>query len=61
VLLFRGQQVSDDIQLSFSRRFGPLEITKVGSQGYGTNLNAAQKLLAELLTAATAPGASYLH
>jgi len=38
VLVFRGQDVSDDIQLSFSRRFGPLEITKVGSQGEGTNL-----------------------
>jgi alpha-ketoglutarate-dependent 2,4-dichlorophenoxyacetate dioxygenase len=38
VLVFRGQQVTDEIQLAFSRRFGPLEITKVGSQGHGTNL-----------------------
>ncbi len=38
VLVFRGQQVTDDIQLAFSRRFGPLETTKVGSQGHGTNL-----------------------
>jgi alpha-ketoglutarate-dependent 2,4-dichlorophenoxyacetate dioxygenase len=38
VLVFRGQDVSDDVQIAFSRRFGPLEITKVGSLGVGTNL-----------------------
>src|ERR1700759_4447421 len=38
VLVLRGQEVSDDLQLAFSRRFGPLEVTKVGSQGVGTNL-----------------------
>ncbi len=38
VLVFRGQSVTDDVQLAFSRRFGPLEVTKVGSQGEGTNL-----------------------
>lgn len=38
VLVFRDQDVSDDIQLAFSRRFGPLEVTKVGSLGAGTNL-----------------------
>jgi alpha-ketoglutarate-dependent 2,4-dichlorophenoxyacetate dioxygenase len=38
VLVFRGQEVTDEAQLAFSRRFGPLEVTKVGSQGEGTNL-----------------------
>ena len=38
VLVLRGQDVTDEVQLAFSRRFGPLEITKVGSQGVGTNL-----------------------
>jgi alpha-ketoglutarate-dependent 2,4-dichlorophenoxyacetate dioxygenase len=38
VLVFRGQSVTDDVQLAFSRRFGPLEVTKVGSGGEGTNL-----------------------
>jgi alpha-ketoglutarate-dependent 2,4-dichlorophenoxyacetate dioxygenase len=38
VLVFRGQQVTDEAQLAFSRRFGPLEVTKVGSVGAGTNL-----------------------
>ena len=38
VIVLRGQDVTDEAQLAFSRRFGPLEITKVGSQGAGTNL-----------------------
>src|SRR5215470_12315184 len=38
VLILRGQDVGDEAQLAFSRRFGPLEVTKVGSQGVGTNL-----------------------
>src|ERR1700722_12496681 len=37
VLLFRGQEVTDEGQLAFSRRFGPPEVTKVGSLGTGTN------------------------
>src|SRR3569833_659825 len=37
VLVFRDQQVSDDGQLAFSRRFGPPEVTKVGSLGTGTH------------------------
>jgi alpha-ketoglutarate-dependent 2,4-dichlorophenoxyacetate dioxygenase len=37
VLVFRNQEVTDDIQLAFSRRFGPPEVTKVGSMGTGTN------------------------
>ncbi|HYM31506.1 MAG TPA: TauD/TfdA family dioxygenase [Candidatus Cybelea sp.] len=36
VLLFRGQDARDDLQLAFSRAFGPLEIVKVGSVGAGT-------------------------
>lgn len=38
VLVLRGQDVTDEVQLAFSRRFGPLEVTKVGSPGAGTNL-----------------------
>jgi alpha-ketoglutarate-dependent 2,4-dichlorophenoxyacetate dioxygenase len=38
VIIFRGQEVTDEAQLAFSRRFGPLEVTKVGSLGAGTNL-----------------------
>jgi alpha-ketoglutarate-dependent 2,4-dichlorophenoxyacetate dioxygenase len=38
VLVFRGQDVTDETQIAFSRRFGPLEVTKVGSEGHGTNL-----------------------
>src|SRR5262249_48028274 len=38
VIVFRGQEVTDEAQLAFSRRFGPLEVTKVGSLGAGTHL-----------------------
>lgn len=38
VLVFRGQEVTDDLQIAVSRKFGPLEVTKVGSMGTGTNL-----------------------
>jgi alpha-ketoglutarate-dependent 2,4-dichlorophenoxyacetate dioxygenase len=37
VLVFRSQDVTDEIQLNFSRRFGPPEVTKVGSQGTGSH------------------------
>ena len=37
VLVFRNQKVSDESQLAFSRRFGPPELTKVGSLGTGTH------------------------
>jgi len=37
VLVFRGQEVSDEGQLAFSRRFGPPEVTKVGSLGTGSH------------------------
>ena len=37
VLVFRGQEVDDKSQLTFSRCFGPPEVTKVGSQGTGTH------------------------
>jgi alpha-ketoglutarate-dependent 2,4-dichlorophenoxyacetate dioxygenase len=38
VLVFRNQNVTDEMQIAFSRRFGPLEVTKIASQGAGTNL-----------------------
>jgi alpha-ketoglutarate-dependent 2,4-dichlorophenoxyacetate dioxygenase len=37
VLVFRGQDVTDEVQLAFARRFGPPEVTKVGSQGTGSH------------------------
>jgi alpha-ketoglutarate-dependent 2,4-dichlorophenoxyacetate dioxygenase len=38
VLVLRDQDVTDDNQLAFSRRFGPLETTHVAAEGAGTNL-----------------------
>jgi len=37
VLVFRGQEVTDDGQLAFSRGFGEPEVAKVGSLGTGTH------------------------
>jgi alpha-ketoglutarate-dependent 2,4-dichlorophenoxyacetate dioxygenase len=37
VLVFRDQEASDESQLAFSRRFGPPEVTKVGSLGTGSH------------------------
>jgi alpha-ketoglutarate-dependent 2,4-dichlorophenoxyacetate dioxygenase len=36
VLLFREQPITDELQVAFSKRFGPLEIAKVASLGEGT-------------------------
>jgi len=36
VLLFRGQTISDELQIAYSTRFGPLEIAKAASRGEGT-------------------------
>ncbi len=38
VLIFRDQNVTDELQIAFSRRFGPLEITPAATQGAGTHL-----------------------
>ena len=35
ILLFRGQEVTDAIQIAYSRGFGPLELGKVGSRSAG--------------------------
>jgi alpha-ketoglutarate-dependent 2,4-dichlorophenoxyacetate dioxygenase len=44
VLLFRNQVVSDDAQVAFSRRFGPLETVKVASLGAGTPFSILKNL-----------------
>jgi len=36
LLLFRDQPVADDIQVAYSRAFGPLELTKAASLGAGS-------------------------
>jgi alpha-ketoglutarate-dependent 2,4-dichlorophenoxyacetate dioxygenase len=36
VLLFRGQPISDELQVAYSQRFGPLELAKAASLGEGT-------------------------
>lgn len=36
VLVFRGQPISDELQIAYSKRFGPLEVAKAASRGEGT-------------------------
>jgi alpha-ketoglutarate-dependent 2,4-dichlorophenoxyacetate dioxygenase len=36
VLVFRGQPITNELQLAYSMRFGPLEIAKAASRGEGT-------------------------
>jgi alpha-ketoglutarate-dependent 2,4-dichlorophenoxyacetate dioxygenase len=36
VLLFRGQKITDELQVAYSQRFGTLEIAKAASLGEGT-------------------------
>ncbi len=51
LLLFRNQPIADDIQVAYSRAFGPLELTKVASLGAGgfysrlTNVGARGEIL----------------
>lgn len=36
VLVFRGQPITNELQIAYSKRFGPLEIAKAASRGEGT-------------------------
>jgi len=51
LLLFRDQPIADDIQVAYSRAFGPLELTKVASLGAGgfysrlTNIGAQGEIV----------------
>lgn len=47
VLLFRDQQITDDVQAAFSRAFGPLERVKVGSEGEGTFYSRLHNIAAD--------------
>jgi alpha-ketoglutarate-dependent 2,4-dichlorophenoxyacetate dioxygenase len=38
VIVLRDQNVTDEAQIAFSRRFGPLEVTPAATEGAGTNL-----------------------
>jgi alpha-ketoglutarate-dependent 2,4-dichlorophenoxyacetate dioxygenase len=47
ILLFREQDVTDDVQAAFSRAFGPLERVKVGSVGVGTFYSRLNNIAAD--------------
>jgi alpha-ketoglutarate-dependent 2,4-dichlorophenoxyacetate dioxygenase len=47
VLVFRDQEIADDIQVAYSRAFGPLERVKIGSAGAGTFYNRLHNMTAD--------------
>jgi alpha-ketoglutarate-dependent 2,4-dichlorophenoxyacetate dioxygenase len=47
VLLFRDQEITDDVQAAFSRAFGPLERVKAGSEGEGTFYSRLHNIAAD--------------
>jgi len=47
VLVFREQEVTDDVQAAFSRAFGPLERVKIGSVGAGTFYSRLHNIAAD--------------
>jgi len=47
VLLFRDQEITDDVQAAFSRAFGPLERVKIGSEGAGTFYSRLHNIAAD--------------
>ena len=47
VLLFRNQDVTDDVQAAFSRAFGPLERVKIGSVGADTFYSRLHNIAAD--------------
>src|SRR3984893_18582828 len=47
LLLFRGQEVTDDVQAAYSRAFGPLERVKIGSVGAGTFYSRLHNIAAD--------------
>jgi alpha-ketoglutarate-dependent 2,4-dichlorophenoxyacetate dioxygenase len=47
VLLFREQDITDDVQAAFSRAFGPLERVKIGSVGAGTFYSRLHNIAAD--------------
>jgi alpha-ketoglutarate-dependent 2,4-dichlorophenoxyacetate dioxygenase len=53
VILFRNQDITNDVQIAFSRAFGPLERTKVGSLGAGTLYVHVTNVAADTLIAET--------
>ena len=57
VLLFREQDVTDDVQAAFSRAFGPLERVKIGSVGVGTFYSRLNNIAADGSAGAGDPSA----
>lgn len=47
LLLFREQEITDDVQVAFSRAFGPLGRVKIGSEGAGSFYSRLHNVAAE--------------
>jgi len=57
LLVFRDQDIADDVQAAYSRAFGPLELTKVSSLGQNTFYSRLTNTMkGKMLTARVLPG-----
>jgi len=46
LLVFRDQRITDEIQLAYSRRLGPLEVSKIGTAGDPARVDLSPQMAA---------------
>ena len=61
LLVFRDQPIADDVQVAYSRAFGPLELTKVASLGANSFYSKLAKLKDAVATHSYANSRDQIH